>query len=322
MNNRVVLGVLSVIFGGILIVRIGALAFDVYMNFFSNGPITSVDYYEDDFGDSTFVTSKFGSSLEENGYAISIRFNLTLADSIVQAKGSGYKHLNEDEQKKINPDVVRWKSLRWPFNQYKSQFDRYAEQLDTIYRVDTIVNHLVVRPPWPDSLDRDDTHSVNYTFKGGKPPIDWIANSTIGGSSIIRILPKTEHQKLMLLLRHYLLNLLITIIVYQFFRVVLILKNKVSFTQNLVKRTFYIAIWCLIYALGMYLVDKEIASWFIGIWKRTSATFSNPLEIVQYSIYPIVIVKFNYLFVGLLLLVLSTLFKRSADIENELGSIV
>lgn len=174
-----------------------------------------------------------------------------------------------------------------------------------------------------DSIVRIDTSTYSFVDNMGpfteKDP--FVVSNDIHIKGEVSVLPNHLMDKILLYLRFHLKIVFMILIFYQLIGTVKNVEKTLGFNLNLGKKVKLIGLILIAYtALNLVLEYIISNSWSRGMdfikYSQGNAE-SMPMHIA-----PTINFEFDYLIVGVLLIILSSLIKRSAIIENEWSSIV
>ena len=324
MINKVLLWVLAATFGLIFSFLLAFFCFKVYVNIFWETSYAEIKTSEDGTSSSQ---RKIMSLYKEDGIALPVSVSVSLRDSIFHYSGRFKSKALGPTGTPCTPRIKSFANARFPT--VKEKYESIIDQaFDTIYSYDTTIYKLIAEK----YTGKDTSYTIHAP---SKPAFDWYLQReakngvfdvvpTLGiDKGYVRVHPKTKHQFLMLLIKDNLSFIFWLLLFYQLFRSVVGLNSKFSFSQNLTNRIFYMGLLFVSYVLISFFVDSSVASWFDLIRYQSSGTaFEDFKGDLGVSLYPYVKFQYFYLFLGILLIILHTLLKRSQQIEKEWSAII
>lgn len=259
------------------------------------------------------------SIYEEDGFEIPVKMDCYYPDTVVQVAGV----LNEEtkkneswirEHENDSIDNRHWYNT-WRIS-YKNWERRVLVNYDTIYKIDTLITRTIFSK-WSPNYNRWHGENVDEAFKNN------ILNLTQNHfqpqvESSVYVKPKRKSHFFLLLVRDNLKILFLIFIFYQLWKMVISLKTTFSFNKNIYGRIKMIGVAVVIFSLLKFLFDYLLTHiyHFIGIESTSSYInyIHNDFVFYMYAHYEF---SFEAFSVGLLLIVFSTLMKRSSEIEKN-----
>lgn len=311
MRYRVLLLALSMFFGMMLTYYVSLLAFNIYMNTIWK---PSEECYE-----SSRIRQqvrKLARIHREDGFEIPVYLNMMYPDTTIQMAGKLNEHTRAFRYKLGEIGKFHW------YNGWRVCAEKWAENtasiFDTIYAVDTLIIRAIVAKPNIDTLySRGD--QLESRFRRNQLEYNKLvyAGPQTHMKASINIKPKTSGQYILLFSRTYLRVLFCIFIFYQLFRASLMLKSDLSITENLCRRIKIMGWGIVSYSVLAFQIDYMISSLYRLISIQSNSTAINHIDSLNINMSPYYSFNFESLSLGLSLIVLSILAKRSLEIEKS-----
>lgn len=174
-----------------------------------------------------------------------------------------------------------------------------------------------------DYIQYIDTTTYSFVDKIGpfREQGSLIVSNEINIKGEIFVFPKHLLNKILLYLRHNLKLFFMILIFYQLIGTVKNVKQTLGFNLNLGKKIKLIGLILLAYTILNLVLEFILSrSWSSGMDFLKISPES--VERMPVQIFPAINIEFDYLIVGVFLIILASLIKRSAIIEKEWSSIV
>lgn len=307
LKHKIILMILSIVFGLGMLYEVIGIAVAVYVNVILDEHVIIHSTDESNYGYTVFHT------IENSGLPIPIKGSISYHDTIFRAEGFTQGYIREDI----------WPSTRSLSPGLKAHSKKIIESYDSISYMDTSINVLLATdqlpsphrpsphtPPSFDYLIQDERDKSTFDIARGAPIMTY--------ESEIYIKPRNRFQFLVLLVRVNIIRLIFIYIYYQLFRSVNKLNKTLSFSINLAERLKNVGLALLLFVILQFSFNQIIRTWYDNIRFHTANSQNNKiLDFVEVTFRHRVEFNLNYLIAGAFLITLSYLVKKSSQIEED-----
>ena len=308
MGHRILLVGLKLFFILGILLNVVYLGFAVYSNLLIEDHIRVIEDVSQ--GNEGYSHYRIYPSHTRDGFPISVRLDLSIPDTVYTIKGV-VEGMTYDKS---------WSPKRNdPFG------DRIGKMIESV--PDTITMRDTARFAF---TSRNFGDSFKDTSFSEAPSFDWMLKYNESRSKLnivpairsskttINIKPKNIEQLIVLLVNTYFFTLILIYVLYQLLRAVYRMNKSLSFTVNLSHRLKNIGIALLCYTFLKYVLSRVILSWYPGYIALESAFKYEPIpEVAKIQFYGITEFSIHFFIMGMFLVTISILIKKSALIEED-----